>query len=502
MAISKVTAGGIADIAAALEAASDSNKFTDADHSKLNAIEASATADQTAAQIKTALENGIDSVHYVDGSIDTAHIGDDQVTADKLANSINSAITANTAKVTNATHTGDVTGATALTIAAGAVDIAMLSATGTAGSGNFLRGDNSWATAGSTSASDLTSGTLPIARIADDAVTAAKLANSINTDIATGPAALPKAGGTMSGNISMATNEIDWGDDGRARFGASQDLQIYHDSNRSWIQDVGTSSLIIDTDGPEVDINSGGNAKFMGRFIKDAEVSLYHDGVKKFETEGSGVLIQGEVDGNGGGFRIKSGSATLGGIFKSGTIEGNSNADVTVFAETGKKIHLCANGSATKVLSVSANGLLFNGDTAAANALDDYEEGTFTPTLTASSGGSAGTYNNQYGHYTKIGNTVRVTIHCGALKGSLNGQIEVSGLPFTADGNHRGIKMELYVPSGTASVDATGFLYDNTSKIPHWIATAATTDSTGRAFTSSDLGSNGCRIYYFFTYQT
>ena len=131
------------------------------DGTKLDGIEVNATADQTAAQIKTALENGIDSVHYVDGSIDTDHIGDDQVTAAKLANSINteiaantaktgitsgqaSAITANTAKVSNATHTGDVTGATALTIAAGAVDIAMMSATGTAGSGNFLRGDNSW----------------------------------------------------------------------------------------------------------------------------------------------------------------------------------------------------------------------------------------------------------------------------------------------------------------------------------------------------------------------
>ena len=48
------------------------------------------------------------------------------------------------AKVTNATHTGDVTGATALTIAVDAVDIAMLSATGTASSSTFLRGDNSW----------------------------------------------------------------------------------------------------------------------------------------------------------------------------------------------------------------------------------------------------------------------------------------------------------------------------------------------------------------------
>ena len=77
-------------------------------------------------------------------AIDTAELADDAVTADKLANSINTEIAANTAKVTNATHTGDVTGATALTIATDAVDIAMLSATGTADATTFLRGDNSW----------------------------------------------------------------------------------------------------------------------------------------------------------------------------------------------------------------------------------------------------------------------------------------------------------------------------------------------------------------------
>ena len=68
------------------------------DGTKLDTIETSATADQTAAEIKTHLEDGIDSIHYVDGSIDTIHIGDDQVTAAKLANSINTEIAANTAK--------------------------------------------------------------------------------------------------------------------------------------------------------------------------------------------------------------------------------------------------------------------------------------------------------------------------------------------------------------------------------------------------------------------
>jgi len=81
-------------------------------------------------------------------TVSTAKIQDDAVTAAKLANSINTEITANTAKVTNATHTGDVTGATALTIATDAVDIAMLSATGTADATTFLRGDNAWAAAG------------------------------------------------------------------------------------------------------------------------------------------------------------------------------------------------------------------------------------------------------------------------------------------------------------------------------------------------------------------
>ena len=106
-------------------------------------------------------DDAVTSSKIADGTIATADIADDAVTAAKLANSINteiaantaktgitsgqaSAITANTAKVTNATHTGDVTGATALTIATDAVDIAMLSATGTADATTFLRGDNSW----------------------------------------------------------------------------------------------------------------------------------------------------------------------------------------------------------------------------------------------------------------------------------------------------------------------------------------------------------------------
>ena len=129
-----------------------------ADGTKLDGIESSATADQTKSEID-ALGIAATSVTGSQASAITANTAKIGITAGQA-----SAITANTAKVTNATHTGDVTGGTVLTISTDAVDIAMLSATGTAGSTTFLRGDNTWATAGSTSATDLTSGTLPDGR--------------------------------------------------------------------------------------------------------------------------------------------------------------------------------------------------------------------------------------------------------------------------------------------------------------------------------------------------
>jgi len=66
-------------------------------------------------------DDSITAAKIVDGAITIADIADDAVTEDKLANAINTAIAANTAKVTNATHTGEVTGSGALTITADAV---------------------------------------------------------------------------------------------------------------------------------------------------------------------------------------------------------------------------------------------------------------------------------------------------------------------------------------------------------------------------------------------
>ena len=85
-----------AEIKTAYEANSDTNAFTDADHSKLDGIETGATADQTVSEIKSLIAgspldashlaaNSVDSSELVDGSIDTSHIADSQVTTAKIA---------------------------------------------------------------------------------------------------------------------------------------------------------------------------------------------------------------------------------------------------------------------------------------------------------------------------------------------------------------------------------------------------------------------------------
>ena len=101
-----------------------SNNFTDDDHTKLNAIEASADVTDST-NVVAALTAGTNVTISAGGTI--ASTDTDTV-------------------YTHPNHSGDVTSTAdgATVIAAGAVDIAMLSATGTAGATNFLRGDNSW----------------------------------------------------------------------------------------------------------------------------------------------------------------------------------------------------------------------------------------------------------------------------------------------------------------------------------------------------------------------
>jgi hypothetical protein len=89
----------------------------------------------------------------------------------------------------------------------------------------------------------------------------------------------------------------------------------------------------------------------------------------------------------------------------------------------------------------SDGGICFNGDTAAANALDDYEEGTFTPSLTGSYGNRQGTWSSLVGRYLKVGRLVYLHISIagsGMYFDSERGFQQIAGTPFAADMSQSG----------------------------------------------------------------
>jgi hypothetical protein len=83
------------------------------------------------------------------------------------------------------------------------------------------------------------------------------------------------------------------------------------------------------------------------------------------------------------------------------------------------------------------NGIIFNNSSASVNStLNDYEEGTWTPTLLFGGGSTGITYSVQLGKYTKIGRTVICTGYLTISSvGSSTGLATVGGLPFTVYNN-------------------------------------------------------------------
>ena len=120
--------------------------------------------------------------------------------------------------------------------------------------------------------------------------------------------------------------------------------------------------------------------------------------------------------------------------------------------------------AATERLRIlSGGGLTFNGDTATANALDDYEEGTFTPTY--QTGLTSPSYGDTSGHYTKIGQLVTFTIRINATGTNSSSHLQVGGLPFSSNTHNEGSVSFGYTDNLNGSNGLTGHIGENGSKI-------------------------------------
>ena len=79
----------------------------------------------------------------------------------------------------------------------------------------------------------------------------------------------------------------------------------------------------------------------------------------------------------------------------------------------------------------ASTGILFGTDTAAANALDDYEEGSWTPVIyDASNNDISSSFPQKVGGYTKVGNTVSIRGFIYADPGVATAIARIAGLPF------------------------------------------------------------------------
>jgi len=113
------------------------------------------------------------------------------------------------------------------------------------------------------------------------------------------------------------------------------------------------------------------------------------------------------------------------------TIRESGVADRLVFKKTSGNAVFSSNiGIGGTTPTTSGTGITFPATQSAssnANTLDDYEEGTFTPSL----GGTA-TYNTQNGYYTKIGRLVHCQIEVDVALIGTGSVTTVSGFPFSA----------------------------------------------------------------------
>ena len=292
--------------------------------------------------------------------------------------------------------------------------------------------------------------------------------------------------GTTSGRdvvFDTSLNQMRAADNAKFTAGSSADLEVYHNGADSFIDNY-TGALFIRNN---VSTDNGGNIVIQAKVNEDGiivhddgPVELFYDNNKKLETATQGIivkhtaggddtklnivgpegyggilnLIADDGDDDGDHWRMYAGTSSdfylqnyAAGSWET-SIDATGNGNVRLMYDNVKKFETTANGATVSgnnsiSMDASANGQLqvvgsgYTGATA--NALDDYEEGTWTPTFQYWDGSAYqdvtfdDALNYTTGKYVKIGNLVHIWYYTGGFSpsDSLDNTVtRISGLPF------------------------------------------------------------------------
>ena len=199
----------------------------------------------------------------------------------------------------------------------------------------------------------------------------------------------PELGGTLEADgYNVEFTDSSAATDGRAKFGTGDDLQIYHNGSRSYIQNTGGPLEIHQSSGSDIVFKnlkaspSTSLTDYLRCERSTGQVNLYHYGLEKLETKSTGIQVNGTItltDGIGNttySFPTADGSANQvlqtngSGTLSFATVSGSGLSNVVDDTSPQLGGDLDANGNNIKI--DGGNKLLFQGDTTTTNNFLEY----------------------------------------------------------------------------------------------------------------------------------
>ena len=279
-----------AEIRTLVESATDSNVFTDADHTKLNGIETGATADQSNAEIRAAVEAASDSNVFTDA---------DHTKLNGISAGANVGLT---------DVVGDTSPQLGGDLASNGNDILIADDDRIKfGSGNDL---HIYHNQSDSVIREEGTGNLNIQTTGGNVEIKTNTTENSAKFISNGAVELyhdntkkveTTADGIEVSGAIFASGKLDVPDNAKLMLGTSDDLQVYHDGSNSYVAHDGTGALRVRGDLVQItDIAGGGGGNSMATFTSGGSARLFHNNNYKFETSATGVTVNGTclVGGN------------------------------------------------------------------------------------------------------------------------------------------------------------------------------------------------------------